>query len=82
MADFKKHIESQFKRGMDWSNNGIGEGYWNLDHITPCHAFDQTNEAQTRICWHWTNFQPLWSIDNIKKGKRIDHTNAQLGLGL
>jgi len=82
MADFKKHIERQFKRGMDWSNNGIGEGYWNLDHITPCHAFDQTNEAQTRICWHWTNFQPLWSIDNIKKGKRINHTNAQLGLGL
>jgi hypothetical protein len=82
LADFKKYIEAQFKKGMDWSNNGIGEGYWNLDHITPCHAFDQTDKSQVRICWHWTNFQPLWSIANIKKGKRIDHTNAQLGLGL
>ena len=82
LADFKKYIEAQFKKGMDWSNNGIGEGYWNLDHITPCNAFYQTNKDQVRICWHWTNFQPLWSIANIKKGKRIDHTNAQLGLGL
>ena len=81
-AEFVAHIEKQFKRGMTWQNMGTGQGKWHLDHITPCAAFDQTSASQRATCWHFTNFQPMWSIENIKKGARIDYRNAQLGLPL
>ncbi len=26
------------------------------------------NEAEQKQCFHYTNLQPLWAIDNLKKG--------------
>jgi len=60
------HLESQFKRGMTRSNYGI----WHCDHIQACAKFDLADPAQQRICFHWSNLQPLWATDNIKKGNR------------
>jgi len=60
------HLESQFKRGMTRGNYGI----WHCDHIKACAKFDLTDPEQQRICFHWTNLQPLWATDNIKKGAR------------
>lgn len=68
----RAHIESQFKRGMSWQNAGTGEGKWHIDHRIPCAAFDLTREDQQRICFHWTNLRPMWSLDNIRKGKRME----------
>ena len=81
-AEFVAHIQKQFKRGMNWNNMGVGVGKWNLDHITPCAAFDQRIASQRATCWHFTNFQPMWSIANIIKSDTVDHRNAQLGLAL
>ncbi len=67
----RQHIEAQFTKGMNWSNNGTGAGKWNLDHIIPCAAFDLTREDQQRICFHWTNLRPMWSLDNIKKRDKL-----------
>lgn len=64
----KRHLEKQFLPGMTWENYGV-EG-WHIDHIRPCASFDLTNPAQQRECFHYTNLQPLWAIDNIKKGDR------------
>jgi hypothetical protein len=66
-AELRKHLESQFTEGMNWSN----QGEWHLDHIIPCSKFDLNDEYQQRICFHWTNLQPLWAADNIRKGNYI-----------
>lgn len=66
-VDFLKlHLESQFKEDMAWSNYGK----WHIDHIKPCASFDLTDIEQQKICFHYTNLQPLWAIDNIKKSNK------------
>jgi len=44
---------------------------WHIDHIVPCTVFDLKNLNEQKKCFHYTNLQPLWAIDNIKKGNRI-----------
>lgn len=63
-----KHLESQFKNNMSWSN--YGRGGWNVDHIIPCCSFDLSNPEEQKKCFHYTNLQPLWWIDNYRKGSR------------
>lgn len=62
---FIKHIESQFLPGMTWENYGR-LGWW-VDHIKPCAAFDLSKEEEQRKCFHYTNLQPMWGIDNLHK---------------
>ena len=61
-----KHIEKQFKNGMNWENRNK----WHIDHIKPCAKFDLTDTKQQLECFHYTNLQPLWAVENIKKGAR------------
>jgi hypothetical protein len=63
----KLHLQAQFKPGMAWNNYGL----WHVDHIRPCASFDLTDESQQRACFHFTNLQPLWAIENMVKGDRI-----------
>ena len=44
-------------------------GEWHLDHIIPL-AIAKTEEEIIKLN-HYTNFQPLWAIDNLKKGAKI-----------
>ena len=39
-----------------------------IDHIKPCIKFDLRNPEEQRKCFHFTNLQPLWWYDNLKKG--------------
>jgi hypothetical protein len=59
--EFKLHIESQFKDGMSWENYGV----WEFDHITPV-SWATTEDDIIKLN-HYTNFQPLWKEENIKK---------------
>ena len=61
---FKKWIEFRFDKNMNWDNLGK---YWQIDHILPISRFDMTNENDIRICFHWTNLQPLESTENRQK---------------
>lgn len=64
----KIHLEKQFTKGMNWKNYGE----WHIDHIKPCCSFDLTDLEQQKICFHYSNLQPLWAKDNIRKnGKTI-----------
>jgi len=63
--EFKTYIEGKFHSGMSWDNYG----QWHLDHIVPV-ASAQTEEDVIRLNHH-TNFQPLWAIDNLKKGRKV-----------
>jgi len=60
------HLESKFEPWMTRENYGIGG--WDVDHIIACAKFDLTDPEQQRICFHWSNLQPLEHIENIKKG--------------
>ena len=60
----KQHLESQFKPGMSWENwNYQG---WHIDHITPL-SFAKTEDDLHSLC-HYSNLQPLWAKENLKKG--------------
>ena len=61
-----QHLEKQFQLGMTKENYGK----WHVDHRKACAKFDLTDPEQQRECFHWSNLQPLWAIDNIKKGAR------------
>lgn len=58
------HLESLFKPGMTWGNYGP---VWHIDHVKPCAVFDLTDLEQQRICFHWTNLQPLFAKENLQK---------------
>ena len=61
---FKQHIELQFKEGMSWENRDL----WDLDHIIPI-SEGKTFEDIVLLS-HFTNFQPLWKHENIKKSNK------------
>ena len=63
----KKYLESQFKNGMSWSNYGD----WHIDHKLPCISFDLSKKSEQLKCFHYTNLQPLWAIDNWHKHDNI-----------
>jgi hypothetical protein len=73
--EFKIYLESKFKEGMTWENHG--KYGWHIDHIKPCAFFDLTNPEQQKICFHYTNLQPLWAIENLKKLDRME--NGEFG---
>ena len=64
--EFKSHKERQFTKGMNWDN----QGEWHLDHIYP--VSKAKNEEELIRLNHYTNFQPLWAEDNLKKSNKIE----------
>ncbi len=60
--EVRVHISNNFKEGMSWDNYGE----WHIDHIKPL-ALAHTEEETYDLC-HYTNLQPLWAIENLKKG--------------
>ena len=63
------HLEQQFKLGMTRDNYGL----WHVDHIIPCASFDFSDPKQQELCFHYTNLQPLWAEDNLKKGAKLNY---------
>lgn len=71
-AFFCSHIESLWLPGMTWENHGKGEGKWHIDHIRPCASFDLQLPSQQKACFNFSNTQPLWELDNYKKGSKCE----------
>jgi len=69
ITELRKHLESQFEPGMTWDNHSTHG--WHIDHIIPCKHFNLTDPEQQKICFHYTNLQPMWAKDNLSKGDRI-----------
>ncbi len=67
------HLEAQFTEGMTWDNYGE----WHVDHIKPCAVFDLLFADQQEACFHYTNLQPLWGPDNIRKGATYVEPDAE-----
>ena len=65
----KNHLEKKFKDGMSWDNYG----QWHIDHIRPCASFNLLDPIEQKICFHYTNLQPLWAEDNLKKSNKENY---------
>ena len=51
---------------MSWDDMGKKI---HIDHIIPLSSAKNKDEIY-KLC-HYSNLQPLWSIDNLKKGKKF-----------
>ena len=59
------YLEKQFTNGMTWEN--YGKDGWHIDHIQPCASFDLSNPDEQKVCFHYSNLQPLWATSSIAK---------------
>jgi hypothetical protein len=67
ILSFKLYLESKFSYGMSWDNYGLHG--WHIDHIMPLSSA-KTEEEIYKLC-HYTNLQPLWAEDNLRKRDKI-----------
>lgn len=67
----REHIEKQFTEGMNWENYGVGKNNttWHIDHIIPLSSV-KTEEEVIKLNYY-TNLQPMWGSDNIKKSNKV-----------
>jgi hypothetical protein len=65
-----KHLEDLFEDGMSWENYGD----WHLEHILPisCFKVKEKGDEEFLKCWSLQNLKPLWSKENLSKGKNYD----------
>lgn len=63
------HLEKQFAKGMTWEN----KGEWAIDHILPVASFEINgfDDPNFHACFGLQNLRPMWSRENISKGKKI-----------
>jgi hypothetical protein len=68
----RQHLEKQFKDGMTWERFLAGEIH--IDHKIPRAAFNYSRPEHLdfKKCWALKNLQPMWALENISKGARLD----------
>ena len=74
------HVENQFVEGMSWSNYGRNtksERKWVLDHIQPMSSFNVLEETELRKACHYTNLQPMWDDENLKKSDFVEGCDSR-----
>jgi len=69
IKELELHLESQFQEGMSWDNYGV-KG-WHIDHIIPLDYFELDDPTQILVACYYKNLQPLWAVDNLKKGNKV-----------
>lgn len=65
IQELRDYMLSLFTDGMTWRD--LEEGRIHIDHKQPCCSFDLSDPEQLKTCFHYTNLQPLWRIDNLRK---------------
>lgn len=68
LPELWRHLESKFVPGMTRENYGP---VWHVDHIRPVILFDLSDPEQQKECFHYSNLQPLFALDNLRKGAKI-----------
>ena len=67
LSFLKGYLESKFEEGMTWENHGE----WHIDHIKPYSSFNLIDIEEQKRCFHYSNLQPLWKLDNLTKGSKV-----------
>jgi len=68
IGQLKDYLGNKFTKDMTWTNYGK----WHIDHIRPCCSFDLSKAREQYKCFNYTNLQPLWAKDNLKKGVKYE----------
>lgn len=68
IEEFRVYIESKFQPGMNWNN--LTRNGWHIDHIKPLSSFNLEDPEQFKQATHYTNLQPLWAEDNLRKSNK------------
>lgn len=72
--EFRKYIENRFYANpetgeqMTWENYGFYG--WHIDHVVPLANFNLQIREQCLKAIHYTNLQPLWAKENLKKSAK------------
>jgi len=64
----KTHLEKQFKPNMNWANYGK----WHIDHYRPMASFNLFSQNELLECCNFSNLQPLWAIENLRKSDNFE----------
>jgi len=68
VSELIQHLESKWQLEMSWEN--YGRFGWHIDHIVPLDFFDLNTEDGIKKACHYSNLQPMWWLDNLKKGNK------------
>lgn len=71
---FREYFSALFTDDMTITD--FMEGRIHIDHRKPCNEFDLTKKEEQKKCFHYTNLQPLWAEENLKKGARYEEVNS------
>lgn len=68
VEELMQHLEKLFTEGMTRENYGK----WHVDHKKPDCLFNykSVDDEEFQKCWALENLQPLWAIDNTRKGSK------------
>jgi hypothetical protein len=67
--NFRKWIEAQFDRSLNWDNFSAS---WQFDHIIPLTYFSFEAEEDLRLCWNFINIRVEKIEIEEKETNRID----------
>jgi len=65
-SELEEYLTNKFTDGMTMENFGK----WEVDHIKPVSKFNLNDDKEVRVCFHYTNLQPLWMTDNRSKSNK------------
>lgn len=71
-TELRAHLESKFTEGMTWEK--FMDGKIHIDHVRPVSSFNITSDtcSEFKACWALSNLQPLWGVDNLRKGAKVE----------
>lgn len=67
IGEFRVYLEGKFLPGMTWDNYGKT---WHIDHVFPLSKVNLFDEIELLKVTNYTNLQPLWALDNIRKSNK------------
>ena len=63
-----------FTDGMSWDNHGVYG--WHIDHVKPLSEANNIEDVITLN--HYTNLQPLFAKDNLKKSNKLNYGKKEI----
>lgn len=63
-----EYLRGKYPVGM--TDADLLSGKAHIDHARPLASFDLTTEAGIQAGFHYTNLQPMWAQDNLRKSAK------------